>query len=257
MTETRPYVPPAHIVGSGAHKVIVLHSLFAGHESFSPWWPYLDGTRFSYAFMDARGFGDAIDVEGSYTCDEIASDVLLLADSLGWREFSLIGHSLGGMPVQQVVLKAPERVRKLVGLSPAPANGLGIPDAAYPLLAEAAHKVENRRIIIDSSTGGKLSPHWVASWAEQSMKAVGPDAFRGYLDSVNTTDFSAEITGAPLPALVVVGENDPATNADAMNQTWMRHYPSGQLAVIGNAGHHQMVETPIALATLVERFLGD
>lgn len=88
MTETRPYVPPAHVVGSGAHKVIVLHSLFAGHESFSPWWPYLDGTRFSYAFMDARGFGDAIDVEGSYTCDEIASDVLLLADSLGWREFS-------------------------------------------------------------------------------------------------------------------------------------------------------------------------
>lgn len=161
------------------------------------------------------------------------------------------------MPVQQVVLKAPERVRKLVGLSPAPANGLNIPQEAYPFLAEAAHKVENRRMVIDSSTGGKLSPHWVASWAEQSMKAVGPDAFRGYLDSVNTTDFSAEITGAPLPALVVVGENDPATNADAMNQTWMRHYPNGQLAVVGNAGHHQMVETPIALATLVEKFLGD
>ncbi|WP_405892390.1 hypothetical protein OG272_02665 [Streptomyces sp. NBC_00104] len=83
MTETSPYVPPAHIVGSGADKVIVLHSLFAGHESFSPWWPYLDGTRFSYAFMDARGFGDAIDVTGSYTCDEIASDVLLLADPVG------------------------------------------------------------------------------------------------------------------------------------------------------------------------------
>jgi pimeloyl-ACP methyl ester carboxylesterase len=54
---------------------------------------------------------------------------------------------------------------------------------------------------------------------------------------------------------VVVGENDLAVTADAMNETWMKHYPQGELEVIGNAGHYPMVETPIALATVVERFL--
>ncbi|MFD6362683.1 alpha/beta fold hydrolase [Streptomyces roseolus] len=255
MAATGRYVPPARVVGDGPHKVIVLHSLFGGHETFSAWWPYLDGSRFSYAFMDARGFSDAFDEAGTYSTDEIASDVLTLADHLGWQEFSLIGHSLGGQPAQQVLLKAPDRVRKLIGLSPVPASGMPIPDEDFPLFAEAAHKVENRRIVINLTTGDKLSPTWVNAWAEASMKAVGPVAFRSYLDSFRTTDFSARITGAEVPALVVVGENDPAVTAEAMNETWMKHYPHGELAVIGNSGHYPMVETPIALATLLEDFL--
>ncbi len=255
MSAPSQYVPPAHIVGDGTHKVIVLHSLFGGHESFRTWWPYLDGTRYSYAFMDARGFGKALDAAGTYSTDEIASDVLSLADSLGWQDFSLIGHSLGGQPIQQVLLKAPHRVRKLIGLSPVPASGMPIPDSDFPLFAEAAHKVENRRIIIDLTTGNKLTPTWIDAWAEASMKQVGPVAFRSYLDSFRTTDFSARITGADVPALAVVGENDPAVTPDAMNETWMKHYPNAELAVIGNSGHYPMVETPVALATLLENFL--
>ena len=255
VTSANTYVPPAHLVGSGPHRVIVLHSLFGDHQSFEAWWPHLDGSKYTYAFMDARGFGKAIDVPGTFSTDEIASDVLTLADHLGWTTFSLIGHSLGGMPIQQVYLKAPQRVRKLIGLMPVPANGMPIPDSDFPLFAEAAHNIENRKIILNLTTGNKLTPVWVDKWAENSMRANTATAFRGYLDSFRTTDFSARITGADVPALVAVGENDPAVTADAMNETWMKHYPQGELAVIGNSGHYPMVETPIALATLVENFL--
>ncbi|WP_051967319.1 alpha/beta fold hydrolase [Kitasatospora mediocidica] len=255
MPASSQYVPFAHVVGHGPHKVVVLHSLFGGHESFETWWPYLDQASFSYAFMDARGFSKAADVAGTYSTDEIASDVLTLADSLGWERFSLIGHSLGGMPIQQVYLKAPHRVAKLVGLNPVPATGMPIPDEDFPLFADAAHQRDNRRIIIDLTTGHKLTPTFVDAWATRSMEAVGAVPFRGYLDSFRTTDFAARITGADVPALVVVGENDPAVTAEAMNATWMQHYPAGELEVIGNAGHYAMVETPVALATVVERFL--
>ncbi|WP_405577968.1 alpha/beta fold hydrolase [Streptomyces sp. NBC_01190] len=255
MSDTSRFIPPHQIVGEGPHKVIVLHSLFAGKSSFGAWAPYLDGKNFTYAFPDARGFGDARDVAGTYSTDEIASDTLALADSLGWDEFSLIGHSLGGQPIQQVYLKSPERVRKLIGLSPVPASGMPIPDEDFPLFADAAHEMGNRRIIIDLTTGNQLSPAWVDKWAEQSMREVGAVAFRGYLDSFRTTDFAARVQGATVPALVLVGENDPAVTADAMNETWMKHYPGSELIVLGNSGHYPMVETPIALATALERFL--
>jgi 2-polyprenyl-6-methoxyphenol hydroxylase-like FAD-dependent oxidoreductase/pimeloyl-ACP methyl ester carboxylesterase len=255
MSASNQYVPPARLVGTGPHKVIVLHSIFGGHESFQTLWPYLDGSSYSYAFMDARGFGKAIDVAGTYSTDEIASDVLTLADSLDWERFSLIGHSMGGMPIQQVYLKAPDRVRKLVGLSPVPANGMPIPDSDFPLFADAAFSKDNRKIIIDLTTGNRLSPTWVEAWAEESMRTVGAVAFRSYLDSFRTTDFAARITGSEVPALALVGENDPAVTADAMRESWMKHYPQGELDVIGNSGHYPMVETPVALATAVERFL--
>ncbi len=255
VSDPTQYVPPAHVVGNGEHKVIVLHSVFGDHQTFEALWPYLDGGAYSYAFMDARGFGKAIDVSGTYSTDEIASDVLTLADSLGWSTFSMIGHSLGGMPIQQVYLKAPHRVRKLVGISPVPANGMPIPDSDFPLFADAAHQRANRRMIIDMTTGNRLTPKWVDAWADKSMDAVGPVAFRGYLDSFRTTDFSARVTGADVSTLVIVGEHDPAVTADAMNETWMKHYPKSELKVIGNAGHYPMAETPIALVTMLENFL--
>lgn len=255
MSEISRYIPPHVTVGEGPHKVIVLHSLFAGKSSFSAWWPYLDGKNFTYAFIDARGFGEAKEASGMYSTDEFASDTLALADSLGWEQFSLIGHSLGGQPIQQVYLKSPDRVRKLIGLSPVPASGMPIPDSDFPLFADAAHEVGNRRIIVDLTTGNRLSPAWLDTFSAQSMTEVGAVAFRGYLDSFRTTDFAARIQGAQVPALVVVGENDPAVTADAMNESWMKHYPGSELIVLGNSGHYPMIETPIALATALEKFL--
>lgn len=249
------YIPPHTIVGDGPHKVIVLHSLFGGKATFSAWWPYLDGKSFTYAFIDARGYGEAKEVAGTYSMDEFASDTLVLADHLGWDEFSLIGHSMGGQPIQQVYLKSPERVRKLIGLSPVPANGMPIPDSDFPLFADAAHQVGNRRIVVDLTTGNKLSAAWLDTFSAQSMTEVGAVPFRSYLDSFRTTDFAARVQGATVPALALVGENDPAVTADAMNETWMKHYPTSELVVLGGSGHYPMMETPIALATVLEKFL--
>jgi pimeloyl-ACP methyl ester carboxylesterase len=54
---------------------------------------------------------------------------------------------------------------------------------------------------------------------------------------------------------VIVGENDPALGEAAMKGTFMEWYPNAELEVFGNAGHYPMFETPVALATSVERFL--
>ena len=49
----------------------------------------------------------------------------------------------------------------------------------------------------------------------------------------------------------IVGENDPALGADAMEQTWLGS-PERELDVLANAGHYAMYETPVALSTSIE-----
>ena len=40
----------------------------------------------------------------------MASDVLTLADNLGWKRFHIVGHSMSGMLAQRVVLDGQERI---------------------------------------------------------------------------------------------------------------------------------------------------
>lgn len=113
-----------HRVGHGAHPVLVLHGWFGYAHAFEPIEPWLSVDSFSYVFMDHRGYGGMRQATGAYTIDEIADDVLALADALGYREFSLIGHSMGGMVGERIAARAPERVRGMVALAPVPCGGV-------------------------------------------------------------------------------------------------------------------------------------
>ena len=55
---------------------------------------------------DLRGHGasDKPDDEGAYTLPIFAGDVFALADTLGWNRFTLLGHSMGGMIAQHMLL---------------------------------------------------------------------------------------------------------------------------------------------------------
>src|ERR1700689_4657976 len=108
-------------VGSGDHHVIALHGWFGSARGWGPLPDYLDGSRHTYAIMDLRGYGGRKQDAGDFTMEEAAADAIALADELGWDRFSLIGHSMSGQAIQHVLLQAPGRVRRLVGLHAGPA----------------------------------------------------------------------------------------------------------------------------------------
>ncbi|GAA4204542.1 alpha/beta fold hydrolase [Actinocatenispora rupis] len=244
-----------HRIGTGEHHVIALHGWLGPAESWSPVWPHLDTATFSYAFPDYRGYGTRRDEAGAYTVDEIAADVLALADELGWDTFSLVGHSMGGKAVQRVYALAPERVRALVGVCPVPASGVPFDEPTEALFTGAAADPANRRAIIDFTTGGRLTGTWLDAMVARSVATSTPEAFAGYLRSWAYEDFHADIAGADVPVKVIVGEHDPALSADVMRATFQQWYPKAELTVLANAGHYPMDETPLALTTETERFL--
>ncbi|MET8453368.1 alpha/beta fold hydrolase [Streptomyces sp. NPDC005209] len=251
------FVLPHEVHGAGAHKVFAVHGWFADRTAYAAVLPDLDRETFTYALVDLRGYGQARDAVGAYTTGEAALDLVELADRLGWDRFSVVGHSMGGAVAQRLLAVAPHRLRRIVGVSPVPASGLPLPGEQWELFADAAYRPENRRAIIDFTTGGRRPAAWLDRMVATSLERSDSKAFRAWLDSWAEDDFRADVEGCVVPALAVAGELDPALSPALVQETWMCWYPRAQLHRLAGAGHYAMDETPLELISVVEDFLRD
>lgn len=243
-----------HVVGTGEHKVVALNGWFGSADGWGPFTGYLDQSAFSYAFLDYRGYGGSRGVPGEYTLEEISADALELVDHLGWDTFSLVGHSMGGAAAARILADAPDRVRKLVGISPVPSTGFPFDEAGWALFDGAADSPENRRTIIDFTTGNRNTGVWLDQMVQHSLSTSDRDAFAAYLVAWGKADFAVEPAGTPVK--LIAGQHDPALGEEFVRSAWLSAFPDAEVEVMANAGHYPMFETPVALATSVEKFLG-
>ena len=246
---------PHRTVGSGPHTVFCLHGWFGSAEGWGEFPGYLDQDKYTWVFTDNRGYGARKGETGDYSLDEVAADVLALADKLGAQEFSLVGHSMGGAEVLRVLAKAPDRVRRLVALTPVGASPTPFDADGHALFFGAPESRDHRYGIIDLTTGNRLTPNFINKVVDWSLEHSTVEAFAGALDAWAHADFLDEVAGNQTPILVIPGEHDPALGEATVRQTWLPHFPDCTIEVMPNAGHYPMFETPVALATSIERFL--
>lgn len=246
---------PQNVVGDGPLKVLALHGWFGSAAGWGMLPELIDTERFSYAFLDYRGYGARREVAGEYTVAEIAADAVSLADELGWDRFAVVGHSMGGSAAQRVLADVPDRLTALIGISPVPASGVPFDDESWALFDGAAHNDGNRYAIIDFTTGTRLSKTWIDKMVAFSVANSTREAFGAYLPAWAKSDFAAELPAVRIPVAAIVGEHDPALGEQAIRATWANHLAGSEVAVLPNAGHYAMYETPVALVTTIEKTL--
>jgi pimeloyl-ACP methyl ester carboxylesterase len=137
-----------------------------------------------------------------------------------------------------------------------PASGVPFDEQSRQLFHGAADSPDNRRAIIDFTTGNRLTRTWLDAMVRHSLENSDRDAFAAYLPAWARTDFHTEIQGADVPIQVIAGRHDPALGAQTLQATFGAWYPHLELEEFPDAGHYAMDESPVALASTVERFLG-
>lgn len=247
-------VLPHAVHGTGPRHVVALHGWLSDRHAFDALLPLLDGAAFTYVLPDVRGYGEAVGIAGEHTLDEVARDVVTLADELGWDTFGLVGHSMGGKAAQRVLADVPHRITALAGISPVPASDVPLDPAVAELFHNAEFTPAARRAIIDMGTGHRYHDVWLDRMVRHSVATSTPEAFASYLRSWSGTDFRDEVHGLATPMSVIVGAHDPDLSAEVMRATFLKWYRNCALEIIQDAGHYAIDETPILLAALLHGF---
>ena len=249
MNETRK-------IGTGKHAVLCLNGWFGHAGDWGPWEDYLNQEDFTWYFHEYRGYGNRKNEPGDFTLDEVTADIVDLIDNVSDADsISLLGHSMGGVFAQSALLQRGNKISKYVGISPVPSSGTPLPPDQRELFASTESSIASRRAIIDITTGDRLPNTWLDIMSHETTKNSQDRAVGGYFKAWADCNFIKELGNLEVPALVIVGSQDPAITTNVVEATYGETFNNLEILEYPDAGHYAMFETPLRLSADIESFL--
>jgi 3-oxoadipate enol-lactonase len=225
------------------------------------WGPVTDrlAEDFLVAVFDNRGIGKSHVPPGPYSVAELADDAAAVLDAAGFERAHVLGTSLGGMIAQELALRRPDRVARLVlacttpgggGSHPMPARTVRLMEEASDLAPDVALRrfVENALsptaspALVDEITALRLAnPPDPAGWLAQAAAGAAFDRL-------------ATVGQIKAPTLLLHGTADAVV--DCRNSELLaQRIPGARLELFPGSGHLFFWEEPERFVRLVKEFL--
>jgi 3-oxoadipate enol-lactonase len=231
----------------------------------SMWQGQLDGlgAQARMVAVDLPGFGNTPPTgngQTPMTMEELAEVVVATATGLGFAQFVLAGHSMGGYIALAVARLFPDRLCGLV-LSNTRAEA-DAADARRARVADADRVLnEGVHFLVERMLRNLLSPETLATrrdlavGVETMMRRAHPAGIAAALRGMALRpDVRPMLPHIQVPTLVIAGTDDVIT-PPAMAQALAAAIPNADMAVIPHAGHLAPFERPDQVNTALRRFI--
>lgn len=235
--------------------LVMVHGFMGGSAQWAGEVAQLSDIREVIA-LDLPGFGANNHLAPINTIGGFADWMIAELDGRGVQAFDLLGHSMGGMIVQEMARKAPDRIKKLVLYA---TGAKGVLPGRFETIAES-----KKRAQLDGAqaTARRISATWflhreeaaeyencaaIAEHASLGAILAGLDAMQGWSGEPALGNLTQE-------TLVIWGDCDRTYAWEQTALLW-RTIQKAQLAVVPGCAHAVHLEKPTLFVGLLRDYL--
>jgi len=222
-------------------------------------WP----KHFDTLAYDQRGLGQTDKPDYAYSMADYADDAAALMEAIGWGSANVIGISFGGMVAQELTLRHPGKVRRLVLGCTSPGGAGG---ASYPLHtlqemppeARVRHMLPIQDVRCDAAWQ-EAHPQEVETlirmalddpWADEPGRVMGA---RRQLEARRHHDVWERLPQIEAPTLIAAGRYDGMALPETQERL-ARQIPGAEL-IFFEGGHLFMMQDPKAIPAMIDFLL--
>ena len=241
-------------VGKGTPLVLV-HGFLGSSEMWSPQIKFFKDS-FRVIAPAIPGFGKSNTIDSCDSIECMAKAILSLLEKKEIKNFNLLGHSMGGMIVQEMTKLAGNKILKLICYGTGPRGNI---PGRFETIDQSREKLKIDGLEITSK---RIAKTWFIEeerakyfhLCNQAGKQTSIEAADNGLIAMKNWNGVKNLKNIKNETLIVWGDQDKAYNFKQV-ETLNNNIPNSNLKIINGCSHNVHLEKPDEFNIIVEEFL--
>ena len=204
------------------------------------------------------GFGESHNVKSLDSINKMARQIIDLLDQKNIDNFNLIGHSMGGMIVQEITKLIGDRVNKLICFA---TGSIGEIPGRFETIDETREKLKKDGIEVSFSRvpkkwfvkGDKDKNYYLC---KNAVKDVSLETADNALLAMKNWRGKEDLKNIKNETLIIWGDKDTSYNFDQVD-TLKKNIKNSRLEIFKDCAHNVHLEQPDQFNNLVQKFISE
>ncbi|WP_440934467.1 alpha/beta fold hydrolase [Candidatus Pelagibacter sp.] len=204
------------------------------------------------------GFGESHNVKSLDSINKMARQIIDLLDQKNIEKFNLIGHSMGGMIVQEITKLIGNRVNKLICFA---TGSIGEIPGRFETIDETREKLKKDGTEVSFSRvpkkwfvkGDKDKNYYLC---KNAVKDVSLETADNALLAMKNWSGKEDLKNIKNETLIIWGDKDISYNFDQVD-TLKKNIKNSRLEIFKDCAHNVHLEKPDQFNILVEEFISE